>query len=57
MTMYLLNDDSSYVVNSGDRVAQLVFNSVPAVDVEVVNSPDDLDSTDRSSGGHGSTGR
>jgi len=57
VTMYLLNDDSSYVVNSGDRIAQLVFNSVPVVDVEVVNSPDDLDSTDRSSGGHGSTGR
>ena len=57
VTMYLLNDNSSYVVNSGDRVAQLVFNSVPSVKFEILNSTDDLGLTDRSTGGHGSTGR
>ena len=57
MTMYLLNDSPSYVVHSGDRVAQLIFKSVPSVEFEIVNSTDDLGLTDRSAGGHGSTGR
>ena len=57
VTMYLLNDNSSYVVESGDRIAQLVFNSSPAVELDVVQSTEDLGSTGRSSGGHGSTGR
>jgi len=57
VTMYLLDNDSPYVVRSGDRIAQLVFNSTPLVNIDLVHSIDDLGSTDRSSGGHGSTGR
>jgi len=43
-----------FVVTRGARIAQLVIAPVAHVDVEAV---DDLDTTDRGSGGYGSTGR
>lgn len=48
--------DESFVVNPGDRIAQLVLNQVPQIDWVVVDSKDDLSSTDRGLGGFGSTG-
>ena len=47
------NDD--FVVNPGDRIAQLVLSQVPKVEWESVNSKDELSSTDRGEGGFGST--
>jgi len=42
-----------FVVHRGDRIAQLVFSALPRVELEQV---DDLDETERGSGGFGSTG-
>ena len=44
---------TSFQVERGDRIAQLVFNEVPAIQLQVVN---ELDDTARGSGGFGSTG-
>ncbi len=41
------------VINDGDRIAQMVIIKYEQAEIEVVDS---LDSTDRSSGGFGSTG-
>jgi len=41
----------------GDRIAQLVVAPVTRVRVEVVRSVEELGSTERGSGGFGSTGR
>lgn len=46
--------DSTYQINSGDKISQLVVVPVRYEPVEVV---DKLDSTARGSGGFGSTGR
>jgi dUTP pyrophosphatase len=54
VTMYLLSPDISFEVKHGDRIAQMVIGRV--TDLPVVEV-DDLTSTDRGSGGHGSTGR
>ena len=48
--------DEDFVVKSGDRIAQLVLNAVPQVYWNVVDSREDLSSTDRGLGGFGSTG-
>ncbi len=45
--------DEDYVVRRGDRIAQLVFCSLPEVDLVRV---DELDDTTRGSGGFGHTG-
>jgi dUTP pyrophosphatase len=45
---------NDFVVEIGDRIAQMVFAAV--VRAEIVET-DDLGGTDRSSGGFGSTGR
>jgi len=42
-----------FVINIGDRIAQIVFKQVPMVEFIEAN---DLSETDRSSGGFGSTG-
>lgn len=42
-----------YVIKRGMRIAQMVINKVTQVDLEVV---DELDSTDRNTGGFGHTG-
>lgn len=47
----------SYLVNHGDRIAQLVFAKVERVEVEQFITLDTLDSTDRGEGGFGSTGK
>ena len=51
----LFNSDlnNSFVINSGDRIAQLILEKIECPDVEEVF---DLTSTDRGDGGFGSTG-
>ena len=54
VTMYLFSPVSAFEVKHGDRIAQMVISRVaemPVVEVEELNK------TDRGSGGHGSTGR
>ena len=46
--------DSNYTVKNGDRIAQMVIAPVIMPQIEEVN---ELDHTDRASGGFGSTGR
>ena len=45
--------DSDFVVNIGDRIAQLILEKISTPDVVIV---EDLDDTGRGSGGFGSTG-
>ena len=47
--------DSDFIVESGERIAQLVLNEVPQINWIPVNTLDDLSSTDRGMGGFGST--
>lgn len=47
------HSDEDFVVNKGDRIAQLVFTIVAKMNL---NEVDTLDDTDRGSGGFGSTG-
>ncbi len=54
VTMYLFDPDISFQVSHGDRIAQMVISRVADMAVEEV---EDLTSTERGSGGHGSTGR
>lgn len=49
--------DSDFVVENGERVAQLVLNEVPQINWISVNTLDDLSSTERGMGGFGSTGK
>lgn len=46
--------DTDYVINPGDRIAQLVF--LPVEKAQLIIS-DSLDDTDRGAGGFGSTGK
>ena len=46
--------DSSFVINPGDRIAQMVFVPVVQAEFEVV---DEFDTSERSHGGFGHTGR
>ena len=48
------NDD--FVVNPGDRIAQLVLSRVEQIEWELVNDLNVLSSTDRDQGGFNSTG-
>lgn len=52
----VLNTDASAAIkiDRGDRIAQLVIQEVPEVQIVVV---DELDETDRSTGGFGSSGK
>jgi dUTP pyrophosphatase len=45
--------NSTFIVEDGDRIAQLVIQAVPRVGLRVV---DELDDTERGGGGFGSTG-
>jgi dUTP pyrophosphatase len=47
------HSDENFLINIGDRIAQLILEKISTPDVEVVNS---LDSTERGNGGFGSTG-
>jgi len=49
--------DEDFEINPGDRIAQLVLNEVPQINWILVESKDDLSSTDRGLGGFGSTGK
>lgn len=44
-----------FIVESGDRIAQIVLNQVPQIEWIPVNSTEELSSTDRGLGGFGST--
>jgi dUTP pyrophosphatase len=46
-------NDESYLIRSGDRIAQILFLDVESFNFEVV---DELEESDRGSSGHGSTG-
>lgn len=46
-----------FMVRRGDRIAQLVFARVEAVEWQEADSLGDLSASDRGSGGFGSTGR
>ena len=52
--LLLNNSDSDFKVAAGDRIAQLIFEKISAPDIEIVES---LESTDRGTGGFGSTGK
>uniref|UniRef100_A0A6C0CK84 dUTP diphosphatase n=1 Tax=viral metagenome TaxID=1070528 RepID=A0A6C0CK84_9ZZZZ len=53
----LLNtSDTVFEVNSGDRIAQLVFAQHSTAVIHIVESFDDIHSTERGEGGFGSTG-
>ena len=56
VTMYVLPGCDEHVVHSGDRIAQLVFSTLPRVVTTEVFDQSELSSTARGSGGHGSTG-
>ena len=53
VTMYLFGSQRSFVVNHGDRIAQLVITKLAEVSLEEVG---ELSDTERGGGGHGSTG-
>ncbi|MSQ28923.1 MAG: dUTP diphosphatase [Dehalococcoidia bacterium] len=54
VTMYCLAEPGGYVIEDGERIAQLVVSRLEPVEWAVVSS---LDETARGEGGHGSTGR
>ncbi len=57
VTMYCLpgaGEGGRYVIEDGERIAQLVVGQLAPAAFEVV---EDLDATERGAGGHGSTGR
>jgi dUTP pyrophosphatase len=52
--MYLFDPNATFEIRHGDRIAQMAINKVadlPLVEVE------ELSSTERGGGGHGSTGK
>ena len=53
VTLYCLPDPGRYVIEDGERIAQLVVTRLADVELEVVEA---LDETSRGAGGHGSTG-
>ena len=54
VTMHMMTPGVSFEIKHGDRIAQLVIHKLP--DVKIIEA-EDLSSTERGSGGHGSTGR
>ncbi len=54
VTMYCLPEPGRYVIQDGERIAQLVVSLLASVEWSVVGS---LDATERGERGHGSTGR
>ena len=53
VTLYTIGQDNSFEVKHGDRIAQLVVSKL--ADIDVVEA-DELSSTRRGTGSHGSTG-
>ena len=54
VTMYMLMTGSSFEIKHGDRIAQLVIHKL--ANVKVIETTE-LSTTERGTGGHGSTGR
>ena len=54
VTLYCLTEPGRYVVEDGERIAQLVVARLAPAELELV---EELDATARGAGGHGSTGR
>jgi dUTP pyrophosphatase len=54
VSMHTFGSSTSYEIKDGDRIAQLVITRFEAVDLIEV---DELKTSDRGAGGHGSTGR
>ena len=54
VTMYALKPNAVYRIQEGDRIAQVVFNYLANVDIDITNQ--ELTETNRGSGGFGSTG-
>ena len=52
--MYTLKANQNYKIQEGDRIAQIIFNHLADVDIQVTT--DELTETKRGSGGFGSTG-
>ena len=48
--------DEEYVINKGERIAQILIKKVPDVEFKEVTSLEELGNTERGSGGFGSTG-
>ena len=54
VTMYTLKPNTIYRIREGDRIAQVVFNYLANVDMDITDQ--ELTETNRGSGGFGSTG-
>jgi dUTP pyrophosphatase len=54
MVLLINHGETAFEVNSGDRIAQMVLSKHEEISWELV---DELNVTDRGSGGYGSTGR
>ncbi len=54
VTMYTLKSNAIYRIQEVDRIAQVVFNNLANVDIDITN--EELTETNRGSGGFGSTG-
>ena len=54
VTMYMLTPGMSFEIKHGDRIAQLVIHKL--ANVKIIES-EELSTTKRGTGGHGSTGR
>tara|TARA_Y100000590_G_C15407320_1_gene896244 strand:+ start:419 stop:859 length:441 start_codon:yes stop_codon:yes gene_type:complete len=54
VTMYTLKADQYYKIQEGDRIAQIIFNYLADIDIQVTTEK--LTETKRGSGGFGSTG-
>jgi dUTP pyrophosphatase len=54
VTMWTFGDLDTYALHDGDRIAQLVVATLPAVELMEVS---ELSASSRGVGGHGSTGR
>ena len=46
--------NADFIINNGDRIAQMILSPVVKIDLEVIN---DLPETIRGEGGFGSTGK
>ena len=51
-----IGPNSEYVINKGERIAQILIKKVPNIEFKEVGSIDELGNTERGSGGFGSTG-
>lgn len=49
--------EQEMIIKKGDRIGQIVLQTVPQIEWVEVSNKSDLDSTDRGSGGFGSTGK